>query len=238
MEFLNKWPWLKYVLTLVVGVAIGAILYPTKRIEERLETQHRAEIVKLTDLHKEERQKLVLEINKSWAAQEELKVEFNKTISSLKTQIKEFESKSHSVYSKIIRPDGTVEINRIKDSYSKEISKLTEELTEKYKMELAQTKKEHAEELEKSSLETQMLLTKKDQEYSLIIDQLKSSKITSINEKRFVLEAGLSSSTRPYGHFTAGLFGPVVVGIHLDGPTLSGADKTLFSIGGGAGLRF
>ncbi len=63
------------------------------------------------------------------------------------------------------------------------------------------------------------------------IEILEKSKVTTVNKKRFSVDAGLLTTNDYYGHATVDFWGPLVIGVH-------GQIGTLPAFGVGLGLRF
>ncbi len=231
LNYLKNSAWLRYVLVLVAGIAIGAIFYPTKRIEERLETKHREEISKITEKFKSEISSLNKELNETKSSKDEMVKQLNASITSLKTLLSESETRVHREYTKIIRVDGSVEIREITDAHSREVKAATEAVAAQWQEKLEQTKTSYEAKIEKISEENKLILAQKETEYKASLDVLSKTKVTTINEKRFGIEAGILTTKQLYGHGTVGLWGPVTVGVHIQGPALP-------AVGVGVGFKF
>lgn len=234
ISFIKNNEWARYVGILLLGIAIGAIFYPSKRIEERLETKHQLELTQLKTTHATEVSSLQEKFDKSLQAEKTLRTETESKITKLVTENKELKSKQKTAYYKIVRPDGTIEIKRFTENEVEESSKVVTQIQEEFKSKVEQIEKKwetiHKERVTaiKKDFDSKESLYKKE------IDTLKSSKVTEINKRSFGAEAGLTQDQDYYGHVTYDLFGPVFVGGHVQ----MSKDLKDNKVGAGLGLRF
>ena len=231
-EFIQNSKPTQFLLVLLVGVAIGAIFYPTKHIEESLEKKHQEEITTLKEQHAKEDAKLQESIDKAQAETKQLHSSTDATINKLTTQIHDLQSKQKTSYYKIVRPDGTVEIKKYTESEVTESTKVITQIQEEFKQKIDAIEakwetlhKERVAELKKD-------FDSKEQSYKKEIDELKQTKVVDINKKSFGVEGGMLLDGDYYMHATYDLFGPFFLGLQ----TQFGVDDK--TVGAGIGLRF
>ena len=231
---LNNNPWLKSVLLLVAGIAIGAMLYPTKHIEEKYKSHYEelmatsAETSRVMILSYQEK------LDKVTQEKNTLEIETSKKISSLTVQVKDLKSKTKESYYKIVRPDGTIEIKKFKESEVDESSKVIVSVKEEFDTKIKQIN-ERYEKIHKERIEAiRDEFLSKESSYKRTIADLEKSKITDVNKKSAGFELGYLSDKSYYSHGTYDLFGPVYLGMHSSyNPT-----SLEFLYGGGIGFRF
>jgi len=231
-ELLTK-EWVRLVGMLLLGVTIGAIFYPTKRIEEKITQKYEQEISALKEVHQkelEEEHMLFLSTASEFHSYHD---EMESKVSTLKTEIHTLQSRVKTAYYKIVRPDGTIEIKKFTESEVNESSKVVTQIQEEFKRKVDSIESKwqtiHVDRVTQIKKD----FDSKEVSYQKTIEELTKSKTVSVNEKRFGLEAGMMSNKNYYGHATADLWGPVFIGIQ--GELGSNNDNKL---GAGVGLRF
>jgi len=232
-ELLKK-EWARYVLTLVAGVAIGAITYPTKDIEERLTKKYSQEISVLKETHSKELIQVKETMDATISNYNKTIAESEKKVTLLTSENKTLRSKKKTSYYKIIKPDGTIEIKKFSESEDSESSQVITQIQEEQKQKLIAIEIKYEEIHKKRIEEIKKDFDTKESSYKKTIEELESSKTISINKKKFGAEVGANTEKQYYVHGTGTLFGPVFVGIH--GEANKEMDKK--SIGLGVGINF
>ena len=231
-DLLSK-EWVRLTGMLLIGVTVGAIFYPTKRIEEKLTKKHQEEISVMKEAHSKE----LSEVNEKYSASvkenKELHIESESKITKLTNDVRTLQSKMKTSTYKLVKPDGTIEERTFSQSEVNESSKVVTSIQEEFKQKIDQIETKwsdiHKERVTKLVKE----FDSKEAQYKKTIDELTKSKTTSVNEKSFGIEAGILTDKSYYGHATADLWGPVFIGIH--GEIGQNNDNKL---GAGLGLRF
>lgn len=234
MEFLKKNLWALSIVTFIIGVVLGVVLYPSRRIEEQLKRKYEAELSKQTETLRAENKTLNQQLDEFHALATKISEEQQAEINQLRAQVREFESNSHEEEIQIIRADGSREIRRIKDTHTKELTKVTEEINSKWEKKFQEATTEFNHKVQSVQEQSQLLLATKEKEHQRIIEELKASKVTTINQKRFGLEAGVLTTRSFYGHATMDVAGPFFIGLQVQG--LSATVPTAAGIG--VGVRF
>ncbi len=226
-------PWLGYVLVLALGVGIGVVFYPTSHIEERVKTEYEQTIAKQNEEHAKVTKDLTDKLDKEVSEKKTLEVETSRKITSLTIQVRDLKSRTKESYYKIVKPDGTVEIRKFKESEVDESTKVIASVKEEFDTKI----KEINERYEKIHRERVVAIKeefdKKEASYQQTIAKMEKEKITDINPKRYGLEVGYLSNKDYYGHVTADVFGPVFIGVQTQTNFLGD-----YAVGGGIGLRF
>lgn len=229
-EELNK-PVIRAAVALLIGVAIGAIFYPTKHIEERERQRYEIELNHVKEEHTKETQQLQETFAKEKQETSHTIQSYEGKITKLTNEIHILKSKTKTAYYKVVRPDGTVEIKKFSESEVNESTQVISKIQEEFKQKIDSIE-EKWEKVHKQRLtEIVKQFDSKEQEYTKKIAELEKSKISDVNKKQFGLEAGVTTNLNYYGHATADLFGPVFVGAHAQFGSSSSA-------GLGLGLRF
>ena len=230
-DLLSK-EWVRLVGVLLIGITIGVVFYPSKRIEEKSTSKYEQEIASIKEVHSKELKEVNDKYSSSLLENKELHVQSEKKISSLTTEVKNLQSKQKTSYYKIVKPDGTVEIKKFSESEVSESSSVITQIQQEFKNKIDQIDTKyatiHKERVEKIQKDYQS----KEQEYQKTIAELTKSKVTTTNEKRFGIEAGMNQDKDYYGHATADLWGPVFLGIHGE------IKKDDSKLGAGIGIRF
>jgi predicted RNase H-like nuclease (RuvC/YqgF family) len=230
ISFLKNSRVTQFALTLVAGVAIGAVFYPTKHIEEKISKTYEEKISQINTQHQQELSTQKDTYEKQLSETKQVVSSSQHTIDTLQTSIRELKSREHYTYYKIVHPDGTIEEKKVLDRETDDTSSTVTKIQEEYKQQLAsiETRYEtiHQERVAeiKKDYDSQITTLKSQ------ISTYESSKVTDINKKNYGIEAGYLSNQSYYIHGTADVFGPVFVGIH-------GETGTSNSIGAGIGLR-
>lgn len=227
---------IQFVLVLLLGVAIGALFYPTKRIEERERQKHELETKTLNETHSKELSQVRDTLDKTTQEFKSQLSESEKKITKLTTENSTLKSSQKTAYYKLVKPDGTIEIKKFSETQVDESKQVITSIQEEFKQKVAsiETKWEtvHKERVEKLQKE----FSSKEESYKHQIDELEKSKVVDINKKSFGAEVGVLTNLNYYGHVTYDVFGPFFLGLHAQ----FGLTPTAPSAAGGAGigLRF
>ena len=222
----------RYVLVLLAGITIGAVFYPTKNVESKVSQKYEQQIKTLNEAHSQELQATHNELDKVTSESKNLQSQYQSQISQLTTQVHNLQSSKKVVYTKVIHPDGTVEIKQTSDTQTAETDNITTKLEAEYQQKLTeatqQLEKTHQDEIATLSKD----YTSKAEAYEQTIAELKKDKTIETNPKKFGLEGGYLNDKDYYVHATGDLWGPVFVGVHGE----AGVDGS--KLGVGLGIRF
>jgi hypothetical protein len=226
--------YVKLIGTLLIGITIGALFYPTKHIEEKLTQKHQEEITALKETHQKEVSDVLERYSATLKENKELHIESEKKITKLTEEVKTLQSKQKTAYYKIVRPDGTIEIKKFTESEVNESSKVVTQIQEEFKKKVDSIETKWSEIHKERVAKMQSEFNSKESEYKKTIDELQKSKTVTINEKHFGIEAGILTNKDYYGHATMDVWGPMFLGVHGE-LGQNGHDSRL---GAGVGLRF
>ena len=212
---------------LLIGVAIGAIFYPTKHIEETLTKKHQEEITILKEQHQKEIDKeheSYLEVSNQFHSYHD---ESEKKISSLTTQVTLLQSHQKTSYYKVVRPDGTIEIKKFSETDVSESTKVVTQIQEEFKQKIDSIEQKWSTIHKERIAEIQKEFDAKEQDYKKTIDEMKQTKVVDINKKSFGIEIGALITKDYYAHIAYDIFGPFFIGAQAQ----FGSDNT-----GGLGI--
>jgi hypothetical protein len=233
MKTLLKNKYVQWILILLVGIAIGAIFYPSKtiRIEEqqkyekklkRVEEQHLKILSEQTSKYEAE-----LKVNKS------IMDEAHEKFHSLKKENHELRQKTDEGTLKIIKPDGTIVEKTYKKTETEQLSQITTEITQEFNHKVksieSKWKTIHSQRISKIKKDFDKKINEKIYE----ISELKRKKTVEINKRSFGIAVGFLSSEEYYFNISYDIFGPVFLNAHTE---TNFQDD--FAVGGGLGLRF
>lgn len=223
----------QFILTLVAGVAIGALFYPTKNIEEKVKKEYEQKIERVSEEKEQLRKNLSEKVDELEKEKTELRIETSQKITKLTYQIRELESSKKETFYKIIKPDGTIEEKRYTESEVSETSQVITKVREEFDQKVSQiaerwktVHKRRVEQLKKD-------FESKESEYKSTIAKLESEKRVEINPKKYGVELGITSDNNYYGHVNVDVFGPLFLGLHTQSNFLND-----HSVGAGIGIRF
>lgn len=230
-EFIKSNSWVQFLLVLVAGIAIGAIFYPTKHIEERERQKHELETKILNETHAKELSQVRDTLDKVNQQSNEYRKEAEVRISKLTAENSTLKSKVKTAYYKVVRPDGTIEIKKFTESEVDESRQVITSIQQEFKEKIASIENRwetiHRERVTAITKE----FNSKEENYKRQIDELERRKVVDVNKKSFGIEAGLMTNASYYGHASYDVFGPVFIGGHAQFGSQSG-------LGAGIGLRF
>ena len=109
---LLKNDYVRGVLILLLGVTIGALFYPTKKVEEKVSQKYEQQISQI---------KSEFQTYKSVSEEK---------ITSLTSQVTELNTHQKIVYVKVVKPDGTVEIHKTTEKDTQESDSKSSQVTQ------------------------------------------------------------------------------------------------------------
>jgi hypothetical protein len=223
---------LQLALALLGGMAIGALMYPTRHIEEKLSKTHEQEIATLNQQHQSELQSEKDSYSKLSGQFTQYQQESSAKISSLTTQVSTLSSHKKTAMYKVVHPDGTIEEKEFTSSDIDESNKVVTSVQQEFQTKINSIEKKWEDIHQQRVAELQKEYDSKEQTYKQTIDTLQKSKVETINPKNFGLEAGVLANKDYYTHVTYDVFGPFFIG-------LQGQFGTTDSTAGvGVGIRF
>jgi hypothetical protein len=221
----------QFALVFIAGGIVASVLYPTKRIEEKLKQTFEQQITVIKEQHSKEltqERETSAKITKTYRT-------YRKTseakISSLTTQVSSLKLHQKKTFYKIVRPDGTIIERESTTTDSEEEQQLSQQVQQEYKQKF----EEQVAKLEQVQIEKVTSMQKqwdsKEQDYQKQISTLEQSKVIDINPKNFTLDVGMLTNLDYYGHVTYSIWGPFLFG-------LQGQFGASPAAGAGLGLKF
>lgn len=225
-------PLLRYALVLIAGIAIGALFYPTKSIEEKLRVQYEQKISQINETNSKTVQNLQESLTKSESSKKQLEVTTSSKIAKLTTENSQLKSKKTETYYKIVHPDGTIEIRSTKASEVDQSNQIITSVKQEFDQKVKDLETKYATIHQQRVQQIQTDFSKKEEKYQETIASLEKDKTVKINAKSFGIEAGIMTNKDYYGHVSYDIFGPIFIGAHGQfGPTDTAG-------GVGVGIRF
>jgi len=234
MSKLLELEWVRYVGILIIGMAIGAVFYPSKTITTEETSKFEQEIEKL----KTEKQKMFSEMHASLHKEQlsslKYKEESQKRFSSLKQENFKLKSRVKEKRFKIIRPDGTIEEKWFKESETDVVSSVVTSIKSEFTRKVSSIEKKW-----KSIHKTRVEKIKSEYEKKIIeATKTKSSthkkSKTEINKRSFGVSLGVTNDDSYFSSVSYDIFGPVFLDLHLESDKQFGGQEA----GIGIGLRF
>jgi hypothetical protein len=220
-------------IALLVGVAVGALFYPTQHIEETVKQEYQQKIDKVLIEKEQIRKELTDKLDVETKLHTEYKVEMTRTVVTLQSQVKELKASKKETFYKIVKPDGTIEIKKYTESEVSETTKVITEIREEFDKKITEIsdkwQKVHKERVEILVKDFE----KKETEYKETIAKLEKKLIIDTNPRSTGLEVGYLSNKQYYGHVNMDVFGPMFIGVQTQSNFI---DK--YAVGIGAGIRF
>lgn len=208
------------VLALLLGITVGAIFYPTKRVEERvkIEVSERYEL-NISEL-KQERERLVSNYEERLDTEEKRYVEYQEEVSermiSLTTENRELKQSMKKKKFKLVKPDGTIIEREYEESQSEEVTSVVTEVRLEFDRKVASIedkwKKVHQKRVGDLEKEYEAKVEKVRSEQKEKIVYVDKEKIVEVNSKKLRPEIGVNTDKEVYLHTTYSLWGPVFIG--------------------------
>lgn len=232
-DLLSK-EWVRLVGVLLIGITIGVVFYPSKRIEEKLTQKHQEEIAILKESHSKETKDLTEKYDSVVSESKSIKSESERKITKLTDEVRTLKSKTKVATYKLVKPDGTIEERSFTENEVDESSHVVTQIQEEFKQKVESIENRYAAIHSERVLAIKKEFDSKESEYKKTIDELQKSKTVTVNEKKFGLEAGITNEKNYYGHATMDVWGPTFVGVHGQ----VGPNNDSNNLGIGLGLRF
>ena len=220
-------------LAVFIGVALGALFYPTKKIEERVKQEYQEKIDVERTAKEILRKQLTEQIDELKEERTVKTIETVKKVAKLTYQIKELRYKKKETFYKLIKPDGTIEIRSFKESEVNESTKVITSIRTEFNQKVTEIEERWKRVHTKRVVKLKKDFDIKEKTYQEKITKLESEKIVDINPKNYGVEIGALSSRQYYFHANMDIFGPVFIGFHTQTNF-----STRYAIGAGIGIRF
>jgi chromosome segregation ATPase len=226
-------PVLRYVLIFVAGLTIGAVFYPTKKVEEKLSQKYEQQISQLNETNKMVTENMQQELSKVQEENKDLQETTTKKINELTTENSQLKSKTTDKYYKIVHPDGTIEVTDVKESDVDQSNQIVTSIQQEYTQKIKDIETKYAAIHEQRVTAIQKDFSQKEQTYQQTIASLTKSKTVSTNPRTYGLEIGKLSNGDYYGHVDMDVVGPIYIGLQTQSNFLNDS-----AVGAGVGIRF
>lgn len=211
-------------VALLLGVGIGVVFYPSKKIKESFEKeislQYEKKISILKNEHKEREESLQDRLSQEESSRKEYEKESTKKIDTLKSENKRLSESSKRKWFKLIKPDGTVIEKEYEENNREEvvsvITEIKEEFNEKIKSTEEKWKKTFKERLVKIKDKFDLKESKMISDHKKEIEKVKSEKMVSINEKKMRIHGGYTTDKDVRAGMGYSLWGPISIETSID----------------------
>ena len=228
----NKY--VQLILTLAIGIGIGAIFYPSKTITKESTYKYEQKIERLENekkindiLHYKQ---LLIKENEY----KEYKEETTKKTESLKQENFQLKQKVSEKKFKIIRPDGTIEEQWFKDSETDVVSSTVTKIKSEFTRKVSEIENKWKVIHEKRVSKIKETYEKKIASIESTSIQATSKTKTEINKRYFGLSLGYISDKKYFSSVNYDVYGPWFLDLHLE----STRDFNEKEAGVGIGWRF
>ena len=229
----NKWA--IPVVTLLAGMAIGAIFYPSKSITREETARYEAKIEKLEEEKKSIKALSEVTLKSMEAANKSMIAEKESKISSLRTENTHLKKKTKERIVKIISPDGTIREEIVRESDTEIVSQIVTDIKQEFNEKVTSIESKWKKIHETRVVTIRETYEKKLSDKQHIIDTYSKKETIKINERKFGISVGYTNDQRYYGGVSYDVFGPVFLDLHLDAdPKVTGENQ----LGVGIGFRF
>jgi hypothetical protein len=235
---LLKNEYVRGVLVLLVGITIGALFYPTKKVEEKTSQKYEQEIKSLKEQHSQEISKVTEQRDALVQSAKEFHLESDRKITTLASQVSQLKSKQKISTYKLVKPDGTIEERSFTENDIDQSSKAVTSIQDEFKQKIDAIETKWSQIHATRVAELQKQFDSKEQAYQNTIASLEKTKTTTVNAKQFGIEAGIMSDKDYYAHANADLWGPIFVGLQVEIKPPSADEHADNRVGAGIGMRF
>lgn len=215
-SFMNllKNSFFRYSLTLFMGLAVGAVFFPSKKVSETVSAKYENTIAEMKSTHEKETSSFKEQISVLSETEKKISSEYEKKVSQLTTQVSELKTKNKTSYYKLIKPDGTIEVKKFSESEVNESNQVITQINEEFKTKVESIEKKW----ESAHVERVAMIQKQFDEreasYQKTISSMKAQRVTETNKREFGGELGAMTNGNYYGHVQGDIVGPVYVGVH------------------------
>lgn len=234
MKAILQLEWVRYVLIGLIGIAIGAIFYPSKTITTEETRKFEQKIEKLKVEKSKILQKTYVDIREMQSSNKQYREESEKKVTILKQENYKLKSRVKESKFKIIKPDGTIEERWFKESETDIVSSVVTSIKEEFSRKVQSIENKwmtlHTKRIKviKENYEKKLFVAA-----SLVLEATKKKKV-EINKRSFGISLGLTSEKDYFSNISYDIFGPVFLDILL----LTDQQLDEKKVGVGFGLRF
>ncbi len=224
----NKW--ITPVIALLVGMAIGAIFYPSKSITREETSRYEAKIEKLQEENRTRLSKAMSLVNERIVENQEYKRETQSRMSSLRTENTHLKKRVKERIIKIITPDGTIREEIVRESDTEVVSQIVTDIKQEFNEKVTSIENRWKKVHQSRVVTIRDTYQKKLKEKQHIIDTHSKKEKIEINKRNFGISLGYTTDDQIYSSVTYDIFGPVFLDVHLE------STPKFEDIGAGAGI--
>lgn len=221
-------------LCLLVGIGIGAVFYPSKTIEKEIESKYQQQIQKLSTEKKNIETQYNQQIQSLKLKEKVIILESEKKITSLKEENSTLKQKVKKKTIKIIKPDGTIVEQTVRESETEVVSKIITNIKSEFNVKVSNIEKKwekiHKERVLKIKEDYEKKIKEKE---DIIITEKEKSK-TTINQRNFGFAFGVKTDNIYYSSVSYDIYGPFFLNLHFE----SNKELSDTGAGFGIGIRF
>lgn len=222
------------VVCLLVGMAIGAIFYPSKSIHREEVSKYEAKIEKLEN----EKKQITSDFKANLLIQENMfkeeKRELSHKVSSLTTENTQLRQKVKERIVKIITPDGTIREETVRESDTQIVSQIVTDIKQEFNEKVASIENRWKTVHEKRVVQIKENYEKQLAEKQHIIDQYSKKETIEVNRRSFGLSIGYTVDDTFYSSVLYDVYGPFFLDLHVE----SNRQFNDRNLGLGIGIRF
>lgn len=224
--------WVKYIVILFIGVTIGSIFYPSKSITREEVAKYEAKIEKVQEEKREAVSRAMSVVNEKSEQHKEFKRESEHKISSLRTENTHLKQKTKERIVKIIKPDGTITEEIVRESDTEVVSQIVTDIKQEFNEKVSSIEKKW------KTIHTKRVTTirdtyeKKLAEKQHIVDEYSKKETIKINERKFGISLGYTSYDKYFSSISYDMYGPFFLDLHIE------SNKGFSDTGGGIGIGF
>jgi monoamine oxidase len=239
LKTLWQYDWFKVTSSVLLGIVVGVVFYPSKIITERetskLKETYELKISEMQKTHNEESAKLNEKLTAEESVRKSLETETSKKIEILTTENRSLKQSSKKQKFKLVKPDGTIIEKEMEQSNSEEVSSVVssikEEFNQKVKSIEERWKKVHEERVVELKKKFDQDIEKVKSEQKVVEKIVEKEKIVEVNKKKLRPEVGASydgtKDVKGYFHLSYPVAGPVFIGGGVSGSKTGFGDVRL-----------
>jgi uncharacterized membrane-anchored protein YhcB (DUF1043 family) len=222
-DILNN-KYIQVALALISGITLGAIFYPTKQIEERIEKQisseYQGKISTLESKHQSRESEFQAKLEVKEKLHKEYSIEIQQKVDTLLTENKKLSESSKRQFFKLIKPDGTILEKNYEETNREEISSVVTEIREEFNEKIKSTedkwKTTYRDHLMKAKEQYDNSVASLKEERRIEIEKIRSERIIKSNERKLRVETGYTSDHDIRVGSSYKVWGPISIGTEVD----------------------
>lgn len=222
------------VVCLLVGMAIGAIFYPSKSITREETARYESKIERLEQENKETVSNFKANLLMQEKVFKEEKKELTNKVTSLRTENTRLKQKTKERIVKIVTPDGTIREEIVRESDTEVVSQIVTDIKQEFTEKVSSIESRWKTVHERRVRSIKENYEKKLAEKQHVIDEYSKKETIKINERKFGVSLGYTTDDSFYSNISYTIFGPFFIDFNVT-TDREFRDK---SLGAGIGISF